>query len=240
MSRGAQVVPIGTILGVRVFASFSFVIVIAIAGFWAIRANSTPELITRLGLISALLGSVLVHELAHAKTAAALGIPVRHVVLTWFGGFAEFWVKPQQHWREALIAAAGPAANFVIAGLTFLAILSFQTPPQARLISLGLAPDFSGDGSLLAVLRTLLWVNLAMACFNLLPGLPLDGGHILKALLSTRMPLGRAEWIAAWCGVVVGIVSVALAVAAQRPSLFLAGLFVIAVALNEKQRMRYD
>ncbi len=203
------------------------------------RANSTPELAARLALALAIVTSVLAHELAHAKTATALGIPVRHVVLTWFGGFAEFWVQPRRRWHEALVAAAGPAANLVIAGLCFVAIGVIQTPLQSQLVSLGVTWDLRGAGFILAVLLWLFWANLAMACFNLMPGLPLDGGHILRSFLSTRMSVGRAGWIAAWCGVAVGIVSVVLAVITQQPSLFIAGLFVTAVAWHEKQQMRY-
>lgn len=240
MRRTTDGVQIGTVLGIRVLAANSFVLAVALAGFWMLRARSTPELAARLALSLSMVGSILCHELAHAKCASALGLPVRHVVLTWFGGFAELWVQPRVGWREAAVAAAGPAANIVIAALCLVALAQIESPLSAQLRVIGFSPGITDPKSVPTVLQGVLWLNIGLALFNLLPGLPLDGGYILRSALSTRMSVGRAGWIAAWSGIAVGVGCAVLGIVIQNGSLVLAGIFAGTLAWNELRAMRYD
>lgn len=240
---------IGDAFGVPVLLAPSFVILAATSLFWAIRANSTPELVERAVLLIPGLASLLAHELAHARAAVSLGIPVRRIVLTWFGGFAEFWVSPTRGWREAAIAAAGPVANLAIAalcllianvlGLTgFLSGDSYYIASSPGSIDLTLSP--AAAGSVGRIVAGLYWFNLALGLFNLLPGLPLDGGHILRACLSAWVSRGRAGWLAAWAGVATGICMIASAFIFENLWLLFAGGLVFASAWSERRRMRYD
>jgi Zn-dependent protease len=112
----------------------------------------------------AFFGSVLVHELAHALAARVLGVPTAEIKLFLFGGVARIAGEPADAGGEALVAMAGPLASVTLAGLAAL----------AGSVAGG------GPGELLAWLFV---ANLVVAGFNLLPGFPLDGGRVARALV---------------------------------------------------------
>lgn len=132
---------------------------------------------------------VLAHELGHTTVSLALGHPVRRVVLFLLGGVSEIDGEPERARDELLIAVAGPAVSALIAGAAWLGFRA-TTP-----------------GTLLHVLLALLvWSNLVVAAFNLLPGLPLDGGRLVRGVVWAfgGSPL-RGTKVAAWCGRVVAV-----------------------------------
>lgn len=211
----------------------------------AIWAGSTRELTINLATVPLFIAAIIAHELAHAQTAKAFGIPVRHIALTWFGGFAEFWMTPHSRWREATIAFAGPAANLVLAAFAFAILEALFTPQPAMLREQGgisylwYDPQYRAP-AVQAVLQKFAYFNLGVGLFNLLPGLPFDGGHILRALLSARISRGRASWIAAWAGVVFGVATIAIAFVIESLWMVAIGVFVVMSAWAEKRRLRYD
>ncbi|WP_190823109.1 site-2 protease family protein [Saccharopolyspora pogona] len=109
--------------------------------------------------------SVLLHELGHCIVALRLGLPVRRVRLFLLGGLSEISRTPSKPTQEGLIAAAGPAVSMVLAVAT----------------GIGWFALVPGGAIWLLVAQTCV-ANLAVAVFNLLPGLPLDGGRMLRAL----------------------------------------------------------
>ncbi|TDD55495.1 site-2 protease family protein [Saccharopolyspora elongata] len=109
--------------------------------------------------------SVLLHELGHCIVALRLGLPVRRVRLFLLGGLSEISRTPPKPTQEGLIAAAGPAVSMVLALAT----------------GIGWFALVPGGAIWLLVAQTCV-ANLAVAVFNLLPGLPLDGGRMLRAL----------------------------------------------------------
>jgi Zn-dependent protease len=157
--------------------------------------------------------SVLLHELGHALVGRACGLQVRAVVLDALGGATHFDDDPHSAGAAAGVAVAGPAASAL---LGFSAWAASSVP----------------GGFLHVVLIQLAVGNLLIAAFNLLPGLPLDGGHVLAAglwrLTGNRW---RATTLAAWAGLILsaGIVSVPIVLTMQaggRP-----GLLGIAILL---------
>jgi Zn-dependent protease len=132
---------------------------------------------------------VLAHELGHTTISLALGHPVRRVVLFLLGGVSEIEGEPERARDEMLIAIAGPAVS---AAISAAAWLGYRATP---------------DGSLSHVLLALLfWSNLVVAGFNLLPGLPLDGGRLVRAAAwgFGATPL-TATKVAAWSGRVLAV-----------------------------------
>jgi Zn-dependent protease/predicted transcriptional regulator len=127
-----------------------------------------------MGLVAAVLlfGSVLMHELAHSFVALQHGIEVSSIRLFIFGGVAHVSSEPRTGRHEFLIALAGPATSMIL-GFLFGAIYVF----------LLLAGIFSAAG---AVAYYLCWANILLAIFNMIPGFPLDGGRILRAILWDR------------------------------------------------------
>lgn len=121
-----------------------------------------------LGLAAALLlfASVLAHELGHSFVAIRQGINVKSITLFLFGGLASLDKEAKTPGNAFWIAIAGPAVSLVLFGLFF-----------------AIASSSIVGGPLGAVVGLLAYINLALALFNLIPGLPLDGGNVLKSLV---------------------------------------------------------
>ena len=130
---------------------------------------------------------VALHEYGHALAARHYGIGTLEITLLPIGGLARLERMPDEPKQELWIALAGPATNYVLAGI-LLALHLLSGGNLSNLISPGL---FGGS-----LISTLFQVNLIMGLFNLLPALPMDGGRVLRALLSLRMPALRATQIA--------------------------------------------
>ncbi len=124
-----------------------------------------------MGLFSALLlfVSVLLHELSHALVARRNNIPIRGITLFIFGGVAEMDQEPPTARSEILMAAAGPLCSGILAFL-FLLIGNFFT-------------NFLPYAPIIGILQYCVFINTALMIFNLLPGFPLDGGRILRAVI---------------------------------------------------------
>ncbi len=128
--------------------------------------------------------SVLVHELSHSLVARGYGLPVRRISLWPLGGFSEIEREPQTPGREFLVSAAGPALSLVLAACGYGLM---QVVPAGTI-----------GGTLVSQLR---WANLVVGIFNLLPGLPLDGGRMLRAGIWKLTGRPAASTVAAaWAG----------------------------------------
>ena len=133
--------------------------------------------------------SVLIHELSHSLVARGYGLPVRRILLYPLGGFSEIEREPPTPGREFMVSAAGPALSLVLAA--------------AGYGLMHVVPAGTIAGVLVSQLR---WANLVVGIFNLLPGLPLDGGRMLRAViwkLSGRQNMSTI--IAAWAGRVLAV-----------------------------------
>jgi Zn-dependent protease/CBS domain-containing protein len=133
--------------------------------------------------------SVLVHELSHSLVARGYGLPVRRILLYPLGGFSEIEREPQTPGREFTVSAAGPALSLILAAVGY-----------------GLMKVVPGGTIGWVIVSQLRWANLIVGLFNLLPGLPLDGGRMLRALVwkLTGRP-GTATIVAAWAGRVLAV-----------------------------------
>jgi Zn-dependent protease len=150
-------------------------------------------------LVTAVFGCVLLHELGHALTARHFGIGTRDIILTPIGGIAWLERLPDDPIQELLIALAGPAVNIVIAGVLIVLLpllLSLGFLSGVSLFPQG-ADDLLGPGLIGGLLGTLLLSNLMLAGFNLIPAFPMDGGRVLRALLSLGLGRMRATEVAA-------------------------------------------
>jgi Zn-dependent protease len=164
-------------------------------------ASTLSRYIVAAAFVLLLYVSVLVHELAHCVVARGFGLPVRRVLLYPLGGYSEIEQEPATPGREALISGAGPAVSLVLAGLGY---------ELAKVVPAGLTHQ---------LIAQLFFANLIVGIFNLLPGLPLDGGRIFRA--GVWKITGRqtaATMAAAWAGRVLAIVLVGLALFGQRRS----------------------
>lgn len=128
--------------------------------------------------------SVLVHELAHTVAALRFKLPVRRIQLQFFGGVSEIEKEAETPGREFVLAFVGPLLSLVLAGVFYVAMLPVEP---------GTVPG--------VLLAGLMISNLIVAAFNLLPGLPLDGGRMLRAVVwkITGKPM-HGTIAAAWVG----------------------------------------
>jgi Zn-dependent protease/CBS domain-containing protein len=133
---------------------------------------------------------VLLHEFGHAFAAKAYGIKTADITLLPIGGVARMERMPEKPAQELVVAIAGPLVNVVIAaGLTIVIGLTGNLDFHEIL-----------DPTRLSALWALLYWNVMMVLFNLIPAFPLDGGRVLRALLATRLSYARATKIAATVG----------------------------------------
>lgn len=162
------------------------------------------------GLFSTILlfGCVLLHELGHSLVAKRFGIPVREITLWPFGGVAQLGARPKTPMEELLISIAGPAVNVVLALGFFLAGWAWLGTDGLRFAMVDIGKSMPTLSTLLALL---LGSNIVLAVFNLLPALPMDGGRVLRALLSFKLGHSRATFIAANVARVIAVAMFAFA-----------------------------
>ncbi|WP_448629543.1 site-2 protease family protein [Cellulomonas soli] len=195
---------IGRVIGAPIVLSPSWAV--AAVGLTLLSApavrQSFPQLgqlvyVVALAYVVLLFASVLVHELAHGLVARARGQQPREFVLTIWGGHTSFDGPAPTPLSTALIAVAGPATNIVLAALAWVAA---QSMPASSLSSFLLGATAATSGF--------------VGVFNLIPGLPLDGGRVLEALVWTATKdHHRGTIAAAWAGR-ASAVAVAIALAA--------------------------
>lgn len=138
--------------------------------------------------------SVTLHELGHSLVAQAFGIPVKDITLYPIGGVARLGKRPKTPAQEFLIAIAGPAVNVVLVlALGALGVWVYGTEPLLD----ALANARSVAPSTITLLAMLVMSNAVLAAFNMVPALPMDGGRVLRAVLSVVLGQERATKISA-------------------------------------------
>ncbi len=176
-------------------------------------------------------GSVFLHEVAHAVTARLNGIKVLGITLVVFGGFTSARSEEKGPGPAFLISAVGPGTSLALGGLFW---------------ALARATDAS-SGPISGALGYVSFINLLMAGFNVLPGLPLDGGRMLQAVTwKITGDQGRGTRVAARAGIGVGGLLIALAVfeGAARQNPFLGiwfgiiGIFILQAARGSERSIR--
>jgi len=200
--------PVGRVLGVPVLVSPSWLL---FAGL--VLVSFGPDLAERYGpgrgytaagaFAVLLLLSVLLHEIGHCVVARALGLPVRSITITFLAGLTEITEPPQTPAREYVVAVVGPLVSLLLAGVGWV------------------GRDVFAGGSLPFLLASVVALsNGLVAAFNLLPGLPLDGGRVLRAAAwHVSGDEARATVFAAWSGRVVALVLVPLLLLVALPSI---------------------
>ncbi len=169
------------VAGIQVAIDYSWLAIFALI-LWSLASGYFPKEYPGystssywlVGLAATILffGSVLAHELCHAMMGNRLGEGVHRITLFIFGGMAELEHEPRSGIDELKIAAVGPLSSMVMAGIFWLIARGIAADPATALWK--------------SVFSYLAFINFALALFNLLPGFPLDGGRILRAVLWMR------------------------------------------------------
>jgi Zn-dependent protease len=198
---------VGRVLGIPLYANPSMVLLAALVT-WVYGNYVRDELdlpapagyAIGVGFVACLLGSVLLHELGHALTARRFGIGVRGITLELLGGWTEMDRDAPTPGVDALVSLAGPAVSLVLGGVATAAALALPDRTVLDQIAFQLAAS-----------------NVLVAVFNVLPGLPLDGGRALRAgvwaLIKDR---DRATEVAGWSGRIIALLTAAVVLTLYR------------------------
>jgi len=182
---------LGRIAGidVRVHATFLFLVAwVALLG-WQASGTLAGVLGEELFML-AVFASVVAHEYGHALTARHFGVRTREITILPIGGVAQLERMPEKPREELAVALAGPAVTVLIALALFGILSALGSPTDAGTM---VRPDAP-------LLARLMWANVILFGFNVLPAFPMDGGRVLRAALATRMDYARATNVAAEVG----------------------------------------
>src|SRR5208282_5392946 len=199
-------IKLGSVFGIKIGLHYSWFL-IALLIVFSLSSQfhaSNPEwgdgVILTLAITTALLFfvSLLLHELAHSLVATANKLPVKEITLFALGGVSQIEKNPLSAKVEFWMAFVGPLTSAVIGGLCLLLVRAIGDPS-------------SSPG--MAMLLWLGYINLTLACFNLIPGYPLDGGRVLRALIWWKTgDADRSTQSAARAGQVVAYMFIAFGI----------------------------
>jgi Zn-dependent protease len=189
---------VGTIAGSDVLVSGSWFLIAGLIAVITAPAIEKAEpglgdlkYVAGFALAILLYMSVLAHEASHALVARRFGLPVQHITLQFFGGMTSIDGEPASPRQEFWVSVVGPLSSLGVALVAFLASLAVP----GGLIGLA----FSG----------LAWTNLFVGIVNMVPGLPLDGGRVLKSIVwGASGDVHRGTIVAAWGGRVVALLAI--------------------------------
>lgn len=215
-------IKLGRIMGIPIGVHVSWFLIFGLIT-WSLSAGFFPPeypglsvpVYWVLGAVTSLLffGSVLVHELGHSILALRNGISVRGITLFIFGGVAQIEREPETPGAEFRIALAGPLTSLVL-GIAFAVLWQFGR----------------GIPYLAAPSAWLMRINLMLAFFNLLPGFPLDGGRVLRAVVwKVTGSFERATQLATFVGQLTAFGFIGFGVLGMLSGNFLNGLWLVMI-----------
>jgi Zn-dependent protease/CBS domain-containing protein len=198
-------ISLGKIMGIPIGLDYSWFLIFGLFT-WSLATSYYPAQFKNwpvaqywiLGAVTTILlfVSVLIHELGHSVVALRFKIPVRSITIFIFGGIAQIGAELPSAVAEFWIAIAGPITSFALAAVFSL-----------------LQPVVGAFATLLALAKYLAYINGTLALFNLIPGFPLDGGRVFRAIVwRTTHSLRRATIVAASLGRFIAYLFIALGV----------------------------
>ncbi|WP_424631930.1 site-2 protease family protein [Bradyrhizobium sp. SYSU BS000235] len=172
--------------------------------FWHLPGGIGPLLV--ICGAGVLLGSILLHELAHAKVGRHYGVTARRIDINLFGGVVHFATSPRLMRHDFAITIAGPLSNAALAllALLVLAVVRYISPEQ---FSFNPADVLVPPTSIVHIARFACFLNAALAIANMLPAFPLDGGRLLYMLVAKRYGAHTATFVVAALGTVFGAIA---------------------------------
>lgn len=225
-------IPVGRLFGIEIRIHLTFLFLLVFVLSTEATAQDPTAMLRGLALVGIIFGSVILHELGHALVARGSGIPAKGIILLPIGGItvldeAHAIPDPINAWkRDIRIAVAGPLVNLAIAGLSAL-ILVIAIPG----FSLMARPLMHSS----ALLRSIVWANVYLGLFNLLPAYPMDGGRALRAIFSRRVDIVQATQRAVRIGHVFSILFMMVGMLMSNWWLVMLGFFLFVGAQLEER-----
>lgn len=234
MFRGSW--KIARLAGIDIFVHWSFGLIFVWVLFQELAAGAGIVAASQLMLlVAALFVCVVMHEYGHALTARRFGIRTREITLLPIGGVARLERMPEDPKQELLVALAGPAVNVVIALVLFGVLFV--------MVGISGITDISQITSLLSestggFLFKLMFMNLFLVGFNMIPAFPMDGGRVLRAVLAFWMGHLRATEIAAKVGRLFAFALGIYAIWVWQPFLLILAFFIYIAGRQEAHAVR--
>lgn len=223
---------IATVRGIAIRVHVTFLFVVALGALeWGMRYGPRGMLFGAL-LVCLLFACVALHELGHSLVAQSVGVSVREILLLPIGGVARLGREPKTAKDELLIALAGPLVNVVLALLLATGSVLFAGAGWFSSGAFRRALDAPPAGPTLVAV--LIAANVALAVFNMIPALPMDGGRVFRAILSFFFGKLRATNIAAFVGQVLAATLALFGILGPNLILALIGVFVFIGAAQER------
>jgi len=223
---------LATVSGIPVKIHWSFGLLLLWVAYETSRDGfETWQILVSIGIVLSVFLCVILHEFGHALAARKFGVHTFDIIMTPIGGIARLERMPDGRGQEFWVAIAGPFVNFAIVGLIWLGFLLF-THTALPLFSTGFW-DFENGAT--SYFKVLMLANGYLGVFNLLPAFPMDGGRMLRSLLSLRMDRKKATQIASYAGQTIAVGMFALGMMRGQPTLTLIGVFIFFAARQEYQ-----
>ncbi len=219
-----------TISGIPLKIHWSFGLLL----LWIVYQNSQEgfqliSVVSAIILVLSVFLCVILHEFGHALAARQFGVKTFDIIMTPIGGIARLERMPDGRGQEFWVAIAGPVVNFVIAGVIWLGFLLFE----GELIPTLAVLSWDLNTPIREYFKIILLANFWLGVFNLIPAFPMDGGRILRSLLSLRMDRTRATQIASFAGQFIAVIMFGIGLMNRQPVLTLIGLFIFFAARQE-------
>ncbi|MBK9109704.1 MAG: site-2 protease family protein [Saprospiraceae bacterium] len=228
---------IGSFAKIPVKIHWTFLLIlIYIIGSGLSEGASTKEIVIEVCFILAMFFCVVLHEFGHALTAQRYGIKTEDIILLPIGGVARLRNMPEKPIQELIVAIMGPMVNVVIALLLFIFLSIYM---DINIFSLDLLENIH-FGNWSGFLPLLMISNIMLVLFNMIPAFPMDGGRVLRALLSMNFGRLKATRIASLAGQAICIVLIAIGLYYSAYTLALIGVFIFLSASQEYRSVALD
>ena len=228
------VLKLGSVSGIKIEVHWTFTLLLVWVVFLDVQRGGTAQTaFFNMALIMVLFVCVVLHELGHALTAKRFDIKTQKITLLPIGGVASLEKMPEKPGQELLVALAGPAVNVVIAILLAM-IVPFRSYFNFDNVVID---EMLFQPSLQNFLFYLFIANIMLVVFNMIPAFPMDGGRVLRALLSYNLGRVKATEVAATLGQVMALVFFVLGLLFN-PFLVLIAFFIFFGAYGENQMVK--
>jgi len=227
---------LGTYAGIPVKVHWTFGLMLMIIFYIGVQNQLNPvELGFFFLLVLTLFLCVILHEYGHALTARFYKVNTRDIIISPIGGVARLEKLPNDPKEEFVIAIAGPLVNVFIA-LICMTILFFITSENMFTLN----PDAVTVDNPIEFLKTVFYINVVLFLFNLIPAFPMDGGRVLRSLLSIKLGKVRSTKIASTIGKIIALFFIGIGLYISHYALAIIGGFIFYMASNENKQVELE
>lgn len=233
MGRSYQ---LGVFAGIPVKVHWTFGLMILFILYVAFQNGGPPiEIAFFILLVFTLFLCVILHEYGHALMAKYFNVGTRDIIISPIGGVARLEKLPKEPKEELLIAIAGPLVNVVIASLCFAGLASVS-----GISGLGIDPETARVDTASEFFKMVFYINIVLFLFNLIPAFPMDGGRILRALLSLKLGRMKSTQIASIIGRLFALFFIGYGLFIGHYVLAFIGGFIFFMATSENRQVKME